>query len=103
MTQAYTGTKNSQMFITGSHIISKYTGSYTDFATQRIFQPLGMKSSTFSPTAAAKTGNLSQSWTAHSQRIPLWFTEAEKELNAGAGGIITNVVDLVCRSSLHGA
>ena len=84
------------MFISGSYIISKYTGSHIDFARERIFEPLGMSSTTFSPTSAAASGKLTQSWTAHDQQIPFWFTDDDKELNAGAGGIITSVIDLVC-------
>ncbi|KAL5511226.1 hypothetical protein ACEPAH_4441 [Sanghuangporus vaninii] len=85
---------NNQMYTTGAHIISKYTGSYIDFAMDRIFRPLGMNSTTFSPDDAAKSGKVTQSWTAHGQRIPYWILEEEKELKAGAGGIISSVVDL---------
>jgi len=53
-----------------------------------------MKSSTFSASAAQGSGNLSQSWTAHSQRIPFWYTDSSVDMLAGAGGVISNVVDL---------
>ncbi|KAL5489890.1 hypothetical protein ACEPAI_4722 [Sanghuangporus weigelae] len=85
---------NNQMYMTGAHIISKYTGSYIDFAMERIFRPLGMNSTTFSPDEATKSDKVTQSWTAHGQRIPYWILEEEKELKAGAGGIISSVVDL---------
>ncbi len=90
----------SKMFTTGAHIVKKYspTRNYPDFVNDRIFAPLGMKSSTFSPGAAKDTGNLTQSWTAHSQRIPFWYTDSSVDMIAGAGGIITNVVDLVRRT-----
>ncbi|KAL5529636.1 hypothetical protein ACEPAG_5621 [Sanghuangporus baumii] len=85
---------NNQMYTTGAHIITKYTGSYIDFATERIFRPLGMNSTTFSPDEAARSGKVTQSWTAHGQRIPYWILEEEKESTAGPGGIISSVVDI---------
>ena len=88
------------MYVAGAHIISKYTGSYTNFATERIFKPLGMNSTTFSRDEAAKSGELTQTWTGHGQRIPYWNT-GEKEFNAGPGGVISSVVDLVGGLSFH--
>ncbi|KLO13824.1 beta-lactamase/transpeptidase-like protein [Schizopora paradoxa] len=87
---------NNQMFVTGAHIISKYSPmhNYPDFVKERIFTPLGMKSTTFSPKAASDGGNLTQSWTAHSRRIPFAYSDSSVDMIAGAGGIITNVVDL---------
>ena len=78
-----------------SNIITKVTGSYIDFVTERVFKPLGMDSTTLSPAEAAQSGKLTQTFSAHKQRLPFWFFEGEKELNAGAGGVISNVVDLV--------
>jgi len=87
---------NNQMFSTGAYIVKKYssTNDYPAFINDRIFTPLGMKSSTFSASAAQGSGNLSQSWTAHSQRIPFWYTDFSVDTIAGAGGVISNVVDL---------
>jgi len=84
------------MFSTGAHIIRKYSPKhdYLAFVKDRIFTPLGMTSSTFSPTSASELGNLSDSWTAQGRRIPFWYTDSSVDLIAGAGGIITNVVDL---------
>ena len=89
-----------QMYVVGAHVISKYTGSYANFATERIFKPLGMILTTFSRDEAAKSGELTQTWTAHGQRIPYWNT-GEKELIAGPGGVISSAVDLVSRMSSH--
>lgn len=83
------------MFVTGSYIVSKYAGSYTDFVAERIFEPLGMGSTTFFHSAAAQTGNLTQAWVQPLRRIPYWLTDETSELIAGAGGIISNVADLV--------
>ena len=83
------------MYTATSRILSKYTGSYTDFVTDRIFKPLGMDSTTFSPNEAAKSGQLTQTWTGHGRRIPYWISEDQKEFNAGAGGVISSVIDLV--------
>ncbi|KAH8116769.1 beta-lactamase/transpeptidase-like protein [Phellopilus nigrolimitatus] len=85
---------NNQMYMLGAHILTKYTGSYIDYAEQRIFKPLGMNATTFSPREAHQSKKLTHTWTGHGQRIPYWIPEESKHLNAGPGGIITNVVDL---------
>jgi len=87
---------NNQMFSTGAHIVKKYSPKhdYPAFVRDRIFLPLGMTSSTYSPKAASKAGNLSESWTAHSRRIPFWYADSSVDFIAGAGGVISNVVDL---------
>lgn len=91
----------SQMYMTAAHMLDTYTGSYPKYAAERIFSALGMNSTTFSPNEAAATGRLTQSWAAHGHRIPYWLPEEVISLNAGPGGIITNVVDLVsCRCFL---
>lgn len=86
------------MYVVGSHILSTYAPrDYISFVCDRIFEPLGMKSSTFSPAEANRSGELTQSWTAHSQRIPYWIPEEAVETIAGPGGIISSVEDLVSR------
>ncbi|KLO13809.1 beta-lactamase/transpeptidase-like protein [Schizopora paradoxa] len=87
---------NNQMFTAGSYIIKKYapTHDYPSFIADRIFSPLVMTSTTFSPEVAWRSGNLSQSWTAHSRRIPFQYRDASVDLISGPGGVITNVVDL---------
>ncbi|TDL29087.1 beta-lactamase/transpeptidase-like protein [Rickenella mellea] len=86
---------NNQMYMIGAHIISTYTGSYVKYVKHKIFDALKMNSTTFSAREAERTGKLTQSWTAHSQRIPYWMPDDVMELNAGPGGIITNTVDLI--------
>ena len=81
--------------MTGAYIISKYTGSYINFVQERIFKPLGMDSTTYSPQVAKESGEFTQSWTSRGRRIPNWFSESSKGRNAGPGGITTSVVDLV--------
>ena len=84
------------MYITGSYVISKYSGmSYRDFAEQRLLTPLGMTSSTLSPDRAAQTGNLTQSWSPVGRRIPFFYTESMADLIAGGGGVMSSVEDLV--------
>jgi CubicO group peptidase (beta-lactamase class C family) len=84
------------MYILGAHLISTYSGKrYTEFVKERIWDPLNMSYTTFSPTEACKDGLLTQSWTANGRRIPAWFPDDMVELIAGAGGIISNVVDMV--------
>ena len=84
-----------QMYMVGSHIIDKYTGSYEKFVEDRIFKPLGM-SSTYSPNVAAATGRATQTWSVNGRRIPWWFKEEDAELSAGPGGVIASAEDLVC-------
>lgn len=88
----------------GSHIITHYTGSYVSFVKERILNPLNMTSTTFSPSEAVKSGEMTQSWTNQGRRIPQWFTEDMKSLNAGPGGLISNVEDMVscvCTANMY--
>ncbi|GJE94197.1 beta-lactamase/transpeptidase-like protein [Phanerochaete sordida] len=86
---------NNLFYVTGAHIISTFSGmSYIEFVKERIFDPLGMTASTFDPEEAARDGRLTQTWTADGRRLPVWFTGNAVELIAGAGGIISNVVDM---------
>lgn len=85
-----------QFYVAGAHIISTYSGvPYTQFVKERIWNRLNVTSSTFSPDQAALSGKLTQIWTASGRRIPFWFAEESVELNAGPGGIISSVVDMV--------
>ena len=84
------------------HIIETYSGKhYTAFVEDRIFAPLGMSSSTFSPAKAAKTGKFTQGWTSSGRLLPEWFSEDMVPLMAGAGGVISNAVDMAGTSRLH--
>lgn len=86
---------NNIMYITTAHIVSKYAAqSYTSFVEERIFAPLGMASSTFSPSKAASSGKYTQGWTKEGRLIPEWFTEEIAFTAAGAGGVISNAVDM---------
>ncbi|KAH7914454.1 beta-lactamase/transpeptidase-like protein [Hygrophoropsis aurantiaca] len=86
---------NNQMFMVGAHIIATYSGMpYTTFVSERIFSPLGMSSTTFSPGKAERSGHLTQGWTRLGRRLPEWFTEDIAELKAGPGGVISSAVDM---------
>ncbi|KAH9889349.1 beta-lactamase/transpeptidase-like protein [Cubamyces lactineus] len=86
---------NNQMFMLGAHIVAKYANmSYGSFVAERIFKPLNMTSTSFSPSEAAKTGRLTQTWTRGVRRVPFWMSDAEDDLFAGAGGAISNVEDM---------
>ena len=90
------------MFMVAGHIIETYSGkTYTSFVEDRIFTPLGMSSSTFSPAKAAKTGNFTQGWTKDGRLLPEWFAEDMVMLMAGAGGVISNAVDMAGTSHLY--
>jgi hypothetical protein len=85
-----------------SYIIETYSGKhYTSFVEDRIFAPLGMSSSTFSPAKAAKTGKFTQGWTSSGRLLPEWFSEDMVPLMAGPGGVISNAVDMAGTSRLH--
>lgn len=84
------------MYTVADHVIATYAGqSYTSFVEDRIFAPLGMTSSTFSPTKAEASGKFTQGWTGQGRRLPEYFTEQTAFLAAGPGGVISNAVDMV--------
>lgn len=83
------------MFTTAAHIIETYSAqTYTSFVEDRIFTPLGMSSSTFSPAKAGNTGRFTQGWTSTGRLLPECFTEEMATLMAGAGGVISSAVDM---------
>lgn len=84
------------MYMLGTHIIATYSNmSYTSFVQERIFDPLNMSSTTYSANKANERGRATQSWTPFGRRIPVWFGEDNIMLNAGPGGVISCVEDLV--------
>ncbi|KAG2135710.1 beta-lactamase/transpeptidase-like protein [Suillus bovinus] len=86
---------NNNMFTTAAYIVETYSAqTYTSFVEDRIFTPLGMSSSTFSPAKAAKTGRFTQGWTSAGRLLPECFTEETATLMAGAGGVISSAVDM---------
>ncbi|KAI0042675.1 beta-lactamase/transpeptidase-like protein [Auriscalpium vulgare] len=85
---------NNIMFMVGAHIITTYAGSYTEFVEDRIFKPLGMRSTTYSPKEAQNSGRVTQTWTSFGRRIPGLYPEEQVKLMAGPGGIISNVEDM---------
>lgn len=88
------------MFMLGAYLISKYADKpYTGFASERLFGPMNMSTTTFRPDTARKTGLLTQTWTKFGRRVPFGFPEDVVELVAGPGGIISSAADLVCQQS----
>ncbi|TFY55723.1 hypothetical protein EVG20_g9215, partial [Dentipellis fragilis] len=85
---------NNLFYMLGAHLVSKYTGSYTQFVQDRIFDPLNMTSSTYSPDKAASSGKLTHAWANFGRRIPTWFTEKNAAISNGPGGAISSVEDL---------
>jgi len=87
---------NHQMYIVGANIVSMLSGmSYADFVKERIFKPLGMKSSTYSIDAAIKTGKFTDTWTSSGRLIPPWVKEDFADLMAGPAGLVSSVEELV--------
>ena len=76
-----------------------YSGiPYRQFVQERIFDPLGMMSTTYSTEKARASGNFSQQWSFESggRLIPYWIhNENMEDFIAGAGGIISSSVDMV--------
>lgn len=83
------------MYILGAHIITRYAGvPYTQYATERVFDVLGMNATTFDASTAERSGNLSHAWSYSGRRVPLWFGSAAFEMLAGPGGVISNAEDM---------
>ena len=100
------------MYVTASYLLSVYAKkSFYEFAKERIFDPLGMKSTIMSPTEAKQSGHLSHSWAQptgeekYGRRIPFWFSEKTHRFISGAGGVISSTEDLVrpVKQNLEGA
>jgi CubicO group peptidase (beta-lactamase class C family) len=86
---------NNKMFMAAAHIIETYSAqTYTSFVEDRIFTPLGMTSSTFSPAKAGKTGRFTQGWAGNGRLLPECLTEEVVPLIAGPGGVISSAVDM---------
>ncbi len=67
-----------------------------DFVKARIWEPLDMLETTFHADEASQDGKLTQTWTKFGRKIPIWFPEEQLPLHAGPGGVISNVIDMVC-------
>lgn len=87
------------MFVLAALMIETYAKqSFTSFVTERIFEPLGMTSTSYDTVGAHEAGSLSQSFAGlngTTRRIPLWFGADVQRLLAGAGGIVSNTIDMV--------
>ncbi|KAK7040621.1 beta-lactamase domain-containing protein [Favolaschia claudopus] len=87
---------NNQMYVTASYIVSKFPGvPYRDFVEQRILLPLNMSSSTLHPDRVSSLDRFSQTWSPSGRRIPFFADDKKMALIAGAGGVISDVQDLL--------
>ena len=96
------------MYVTASYLLSVYAKkSFYEFAKERIFDPLGMKSTVMSPTEAKQSGYLSHSWAQptgeekYGRRIPFWFSDKTHRAISGAGGVISSAEDMVGTMEQH--
>jgi CubicO group peptidase (beta-lactamase class C family) len=81
--------------MTAQHLVEKFSQkSLPDFVAERIFSPLNMTSSSYSPSSAASTGRLSEFYHL-GRRIPTFFTEDDVSVMGGAGGILTTAEDMM--------
>lgn len=89
------------MYMVVEQIVSRLTnGPYPSFVDLRIFTPLNMTASTYSPSVAARTGKLTQTWTRGVRRVPFWFEDDVAALFAGPGGAISSAEDMVSIPSI---
>ena len=86
-----------QLYYFAAHIVDTYSGkTYTEFVKERIFDPLNMTMTTYSTQEAEATGLMSQAWAFVGRRIPVVIEDpATATLVAGAGGVISNAIDMV--------
>lgn len=91
------------MYMLATLIFSTYTsGSYASFVRERIFLPLNMTSTIFSAEDADLSGKLTECWTEDGRSIPRYWHPGS-EIHTGPGGIISNVIDMVCDMVLAGS
>lgn len=84
-----------KMYILAAHLISRYSGmSYSEFVRTRIFEPLGMDSTTFD-THSDIEKNMSQGWSDGGRRVPILLEGKAIELTAAPGGVMSSAADLV--------
>jgi CubicO group peptidase (beta-lactamase class C family) len=84
------------MYMVGAYIVSTLSGMrLANFVNDRIFEPLGMNSSTYSIDSAIQTGKFTETWTSFGRLIPPWIEDEFEDLIAGPGGVISSVEELV--------
>ena len=85
------------MYVLGAHIITTYSGKpYHEYVQERIIKPLDMSSTVQYAQDVAPGDHIAHAFTAGSRRTPLLFeSEHMATLLGGAGGIISNTVDMV--------
>ncbi|KAL4254577.1 class-A beta-lactamase family protein [Abortiporus biennis] len=91
---------NNQMYTLASYIISVYSGRpFVDFVKERIFEPLGMISTTYVDNDVELSENISQAFTTYNnstiRRVPILVNKgAFVDITAGPGGIVSNTDDM---------
>ncbi|KAL4251706.1 class-A beta-lactamase family protein [Abortiporus biennis] len=90
---------NNLMYMVATHIISVYSGKpFIDFVKERIFEPLGMSSTTYIAEEVENTGQISQAFTLSNgsaiRRLPILAKGDFRGILAGPGGILSNTVDM---------
>lgn len=87
----------NKMYMVTSEVLNKYTGDHKQFIQDRILNPVGMSSTTFSEVKAKRTGHFSSSWdnSSHGRQIPYWFPEPTANFMSAAGGLISSANDMV--------
>ncbi|KAF8514430.1 beta-lactamase/transpeptidase-like protein [Hysterangium stoloniferum] len=100
---------NNHMYVVASHIISKMTGMpFVSYVYRNIIVPIGLSSTTYNTCWAEESGKLVDGFINagfHESKgtgfrhlrflpVPYWNVKGGRELNAGAGGIISNAKDV---------
>lgn len=106
------------MYNTASLLVERLSSvPYRQFVNDNIFAPLGMASSTYNVTTAKLSGNLAEGYAVEARNvtggsgwektiyrpIPYFLPQESTEVNAGAGGVITSLHDIVRPIALSNA
>ena len=87
------------MYALAGLIVEKYANqSLPSYVKEHIFDPLGMTSTSYDAVSAEAAGSLSQSFTTFNgttRRIPLWMDDNAQRVIGAAGGVVSNIVDMV--------
>lgn len=85
------------MYMATAEALNKYIGDHKQFIQDRILNPVGMSSTTFSEVTAKRTGHFPSSWDDFSRgrQIPYWFPEPTAGFMSAAGGLISSANDMV--------
>lgn len=104
------------MYMTAALIVERISGKpYIEFVQEKIFEPLGLHSTTYNGTSAELSGHLAtgfalfktnvsngEGWTKSIHHdMPLFITPDIRPVLAGAGGVLSSSKDIVRMQISH--